>query len=77
MVINFRRPLFFLSTEQRYAPIGEALAVAWELEQSKYFTQGCDNLVVVTDHKPLTKSFGDRNLDEISNIWHIRITTSH
>ena len=56
------------SAEQRYAPVeGEALAVAWGLEQTKYFTQGCDNLVVVTDHKPLTKIFGDRTLDEITN----------
>ena len=59
---------FLSSAEQRYAPIeGEALAVAWGLEQTRYFTQGCDNLVVVTDHKPLTKIFGDRTLDEISN----------
>ena len=59
----------FLSfAEQRYAAIeGEALAVAWGLEQTKYFTQGCDNLIVVTDHKPLVKIFGDRTLDEISN----------
>ena len=56
------------SAERRYAPVeGEALAVAWGLEQTKYFTQGCDNLVVVTDHKPLTKIFGDRTLDEITN----------
>jgi len=56
------------ATEQRYAPIeGEALAVAWGLEQTKYFTQGCDNSLVVTDHKPLTKIFGDRTLNEISN----------
>ena len=56
------------SAEQRYAPIeGEALAIAWGLEQTKYFTQGCDNLIVVTDHKPLKKIFGDRTLDEISN----------
>jgi hypothetical protein len=56
------------STEQRYAAIeGEALAVAWGLEQTRYFTQGCDNLLVVTDHKPLTKIFGDRTLDEITN----------
>ena len=54
--------------EQRYAAIeGEALAVAWGLEQTRYFTQGCDNLVVVTDHKPLVKIFGDRTLDEITN----------
>lgn len=43
------------------------LAVAWSLEQTKYFTQGCDNLLVVTDHKPLTKLLGDRTLDEIYN----------
>ena len=59
---------FLSSTEQRYAPIeGEALAVAWGLEQTRYFTQGCPNLIVVTDHKPLVKIFGDRTLDEISN----------
>lgn len=59
---------FLSSAEQRYAPIeGEALAVAWGLEQTKYFTQGCDNLVVVTDHRPLVKIFGDRTLDEITN----------
>lgn len=59
---------FLTSTEQRYAAIeGEALAIAWGLEQTKYFTQGCDNLVVVTDHKPLVKIMGDRTLDEISN----------
>ena len=59
---------FLSSAEQRYAAIeGEALAVAWGLEQTRYFTQGCDNLIVVTDHKPLVKIFGDRTLDEISN----------
>ena len=59
---------FLSSAEGRYAAIeGEALAVAWGLEQTRYFTQGCDNLVVVTDHKPLVKIFDDRTLDEISN----------
>jgi len=59
---------FLSSAEQRYAPIeGEALAVAWGLEQSKYFTQGCEELLVVTDHKPLVKILGDRTLDEITN----------
>ena len=52
----------------RHADIeGEALAVAWALEQTKFFTMGCDNLVVVTDHLPLCKIFGDRMLDEIVN----------
>ena len=59
---------FLNGAEQRYAAIeGEALAIAWGLEQSKYFTQGCPNLIVVTDHKPLKKIFGDRTLDEIPN----------
>jgi len=59
---------FLSSAEQRNAAIeGEALAVAWGLEQTRYFTEGCDDLVVVTDHKPLVKIFGDRTLDEISN----------
>ena len=59
---------FLKGPEERYAAIeGEALAIVWGLEQTKYFTQGCANLLVVTDHKPLTKIFGDRTLDEISN----------
>ena len=56
---------FLQDAERRYAPIeGEALAVAWGLEQTRYFTLGCDDLLVVTDHKPLTKLLGDRMLDE-------------
>ena len=59
---------FLNGAEQRYAAIeGEALAVAWGLEQTRYFTQGCRDLLVVTDHKPLKKIFGDRTLDEIPN----------
>ena len=59
---------FLNSAEQCYTAIeGEALAMAWGLEQMRYFTQGCDNLVIVTDHKPLIKIFGDRTLDEITN----------
>lgn len=59
---------FLRPAETRYAPVeGEALAIAWSLEQTKYFTQGCSNLLVITDHKPLVKLFGDRTLDEIAN----------
>ena len=59
---------FLHGAEERYAAIeGEALAIAWSLEQTRYFTQGCENLLVVTDHKPLVKIFGDRTLDEITN----------
>jgi len=41
---------FLNSVEQRYVAIErEALTVAWDLEQTHYFTQGCDNLVIVTN----------------------------
>ncbi len=59
---------FLSPAERRYAPIqGAALAVAWGQEQSKYFTQGYNDLLVITDHKPLVKVMGDRTLDEIPN----------
>lgn len=59
---------FLSDTEKRYAPIeGESLSIAWSLEQTRYFTLGCDDLIIVTDHKPLVKIFGDRTLDEITN----------
>ena len=75
---------FLSGAEKRYAAVeGEALAIAWGLEQTRYFTQGCKDLVVATDHKPLVKKFGDRTLDEIPNTrlfrlkqrtlpWHFR-----
>ena len=69
---------FLSSAEQRYAAIeGEALAVAWGLEQTKYFTQGCDNLIVVTDHKPLVKIFGDRTLGRDIKFKAIPAETAH
>jgi hypothetical protein len=59
---------FLSKTEANYAPVeGEALAVAWALDHTKFFTMGCDNLLVIVDHKPLVKIFGDRRLDEIDN----------
>ena len=59
---------FLSPAEKNYAPVeGEALAVAWALEHTRYFTMGCNNLKIIVDHKPLTKLFGDRRLDEIDN----------
>ena len=59
---------FLSSAERNYAPVeGEALSVAWALEQTRYFTMGCNDLLVVVDHKPLIKLLGDRRLDEIAN----------
>ena len=59
---------FLSSAECNYAAVeGEALGVAWGLEQTRYFTLGCNDLLVVVDHKPLVKLLGDRRLDEITN----------
>ena len=43
------------------------MAVAWSLEQTRFFTMGCEDLIVVVDHKPLVKIFSTRTLDEITN----------
>ena len=57
---------FLKPAESRYAPVeGEALVIAWALEQTKYFTLGCTDLLVVTDHKPLVKLLGDRTFRKI------------
>ena len=59
---------FLIGPEQRYVAIeGEALAIAWALEQTRYFTLGCENLIVATDHKPLVAIFGDKELNRIPN----------
>ena len=59
---------FLSKTEQNYAAVeGEALGVAWALEQTRFFTMGCNDLIVVVDHAPLVKLLGDRRLDEIDN----------
>ena len=47
--------------------------MAWSLEQTKYFTLGCPNLLVVTDHKPLVLILGDRTLDQIANTCLFRL----
>ena len=67
-VITLASSRFLQSAERNYAAIeGEALGVAWSLEQTKYFTLGCNDLLVVVDHAPLVKILGDRRLDEINN----------
>ena len=59
---------FLNSAEKSYAAIeGESLAIAWSLEQTKYFTKDCKDLVVVMDKKSLVKTFGDCALNEIQN----------
>lgn len=64
----------FRSKKTCYTPIeGEELAIAWSLEQTQYFTLGYDNLLIMIGHKPLTKLFSDRTLDEITNPGLLRI----
>ena len=43
------------------------------LEQTKYFTKGCRDFVVVTEHKKLVNIFGDRTVNEIQNTCIFRI----
>ena len=41
---------FLRKSEQNYWPVeGEALTVKWALEDTKFFTWGCPNLIVQTD----------------------------
>ena len=45
---------FNVPAETRYAPIeGEALAIAVALENSRYYTLGCQKLTIAIYHKPL------------------------
>ena len=59
---------FSTPAESRYAPVeGEALAVVVALYKARYFVLGCEQLTVATDHKPLLKVLGDRQLCELEN----------
>ena len=59
---------FTHAAEARYAPIeGELLAVVYALHQTRYYIQGCSDLIIATDHKPLVGILNDRPLTEISN----------
>jgi hypothetical protein len=59
---------FATPTESRYSPTeGEALAVAWGLENARMFILGCKELFVITDHKPFLGILKDRDLSSIPN----------
>ena len=56
----------FTDADQRHVAIqGKALATAWTLEQVRCFTS--EDILVVTDRKPLVSSFADKGLDTVSN----------
>ena len=59
---------FTSDAESRYAPIeGEALAVAYALDKCRMYVLGCPNLLVATDHQPLTTILGDSHMENIKN----------
>ena len=60
---------FTLPAESHYSPTeGECLAVAVDLEQSKFYTLGCPRLYIATDHKPLVSILCNRALDTIAEV---------
>ena len=66
---------FTLPAEANYSPTeGELLGVTNALEKTKYFTLGCPNLYVGTDHKPLLGLLSeDMSLEKISNPRLVRL----
>ena len=59
---------FCNKAERNYSPIeGEATAVAKGLQDTKYYTMGCRNLYVATDHSSLVTVLGDQSLADVEN----------
>ena len=45
---------FLRPNEENWDPVeGEALAVVYALQKTKYFVLGCKQLIIATDHRPL------------------------
>ena len=59
---------FTSPAESNYAPIeGECLGVANALKKTRYYTQGCEKLLIGVDHKPLLGVLIDKSLESIDN----------
>ena len=59
---------FTHTAEANYsATEGELLAQANALQKTKYFTLGCPQLILGTDHMPLLGLLANRNIDSIDN----------
>ena len=55
-------------SQSRYSPTeGECLAAMHGLQRCRMYTLGCPNLILATDHNPLTGILNDRRLDSIDN----------
>ena len=65
---------FTSKAESSYSPTeGELLAVQDGLHRTRYFTLGCDDLLVGTDHKPLLGILNNKPMDTIDNPRILRI----
>ena len=54
--------------EENSSPIeGEATTVAKGLQDTKYYTMGCKNLYVVTDHSALVMVLGEQSIADMEN----------
>ena len=59
---------FTSPAESNYAPIeGECLGVANALKKTRYYTQGCEKLIIGVDHKPLLGVLNNKSLESIDN----------
>ena len=59
---------FLNKHEANYWPTkGEMLGIAWALHDTGYFTLGCRDLHIQTDHRALVKLLGDKRLEDINN----------
>ena len=47
--------------------------MATALHKTRYYTKGCDKLMIGTDHKPLSGVLNDRSLDSLDNLRLIRL----
>ena len=60
--------------EENYSPIdGKAIAVAKGLQDTKYYTMGCKNLYMATDHSALVNVLGDQSMADVENPRFARI----
>ena len=60
---------FTSPAEQNYSAVeGELQAVVDGLHRTRYYTQGCEKLIVGVDHKPLLGIINDKRLEDIDNL---------
>ena len=59
---------FLSPAEHIYVPIeGQCLGVVSSLDKTRHYTQGCDKLVICTDHKPLIPIITTMYLDSLGS----------